>query len=398
VRRNRRVLFWCQAFLYLPQFGVLPDSAQSSAPLSDLDASHIVLDDVNKSFGAVQALRGISLDIRRGELFSLLGTSGCGKSTLLRALAGFVTCDSGRIAIGGRDVTRLPPHQRPVNMMFQSYGLFPHMTVEGNIAFGLKREGVNGDELRRRVGEALDLIKMPSFRRRMPHQLSGGQRQRVALARAIVKQPKVLLLDEPLSALDKKLRGSTRQELTGIQQQLGITFVMVTHDQEEALTMSTRMAVMSDGVIVQVGTPEEVYERPATRYVADFIGSVNLFDATIVDLSAETATLECAALARNLQATNHGHHLGAKVTLAVRPEHIAISAPPDPRAETDIEASGTIVGVAYTGDRRIYQVALESGPVIQVSQSIQRAAATGLPPGTAVRVGWDAHASILVGR
>jgi putrescine transport system ATP-binding protein len=366
--------------------------------LTDHADSHVVIEDLSKSFGTVRALRGISLGIERGELFSLLGTSGCGKSTLLRALAGFVTCDSGHITIGGLDVTRLPPHRRPVNMMFQSYGLFPHMTVEGNIAFGLKREGVNGDELRRRVGEVLELIKMPTFRRRMPHQLSGGQRQRVALARALVKQPKVLLLDEPLSALDKKLRESTRQELIGIQRQLGITFVMVTHDQEEALTMSTRMAVMSDGVIVQVGTPEEIYERPATRHVADFIGSVNLFDATIVNLNGGTATLECAALARNLHATNAGHPVGAKVTIAVRPEHIAIYPPDESRSHTDFDASGTIVGVAYGGDRRTYQVALASGSVIQISQSILRAAAPGWTPGTTVRIGWDADASILVGR
>ena len=366
--------------------------------MTDPETSQVVLDDINKSFGPVNALRGISLAINRGEFFSLLGASGCGKSTLLRALAGFVTCDSGRIIVGGRDVTRLPPHQRPVNMMFQSYGLFPHMTVEGNIAFGLRREGVGGEELRRRIGDALDLIKMPTFRRRMPHQLSGGQRQRVALARAIVKQPKVLLLDEPLSALDKKLRESTRRELIGIQQQLGITFVMVTHDQEEALTMSTRLAVMSDGVIMQVGTPEDIYERPATRHVADFIGSVNLFDATIVELTAGTATLECPSLARNMQATNRGHELGAKVTLAVRPEHIAISAPSDRGGAADIDALGTIVGVAYTGDRRIYQVALGSGVVIQVSESIREAAAAGLPSGCTVRVGWNARANILVAR
>jgi len=364
---------------------------------SDLGASHIVLEDVNKKFGAVQALRAISLDIKRGELFSLLGTSGCGKSTLLRALAGFVACDSGRIAIGGQDVTRLPPHQRPVNMMFQSYGLFPHMSVEGNIAFGLKREGVSGDELKRRVGEALELIQMPSFRRRMPHQLSGGQRQRVALARAIVKRPKVLLLDEPLSALDKKLRESTREELIGIQKNLGITFVMVTHDQEEALTMSTRMAVMAEGAIIQVGTPEDIYERPANRYVADFIGSVNLFDATIIDAGATTATLDCHALGNQLRVANLGHRLGATVALAVRPEHIRLSAPSEPPLAAHVQASGTIASVSYTGDRRLYQVALESGPVIRVSLPNQNAAAPAFPVGAAVRVGWDAQASMLVG-
>jgi len=290
----------------------------------------------------------------------------------------------------------LPPHRRPVNMMFQSYGLFPHMTVEGNIAFGLKREGIRGDELSRRVGEVLELIKMPTFRRRMPHQLSGGQRQRVALARALVKRPSVLLLDEPLSALDKKLRESTRQELVGIQQQLGITFVMVTHDQEEALTMSTRMAVMSDGVIVQLGTPEEIYERPATRYVADFIGSVNLFDARVVESNPGMAVLECPALARTLRAATHGHPVGAKVTLAVRPERMTLCGPLENRTTTDIEVSGTIVGVAYTGDRRMYQVALESGQVVHVTQSIQ-ASPAGAAPGSAVRIGWDMQANILVG-
>ena len=364
--------------------------------LHDLGTSHIVLEDVNKRFGAVQALRGVSLDIRRGELFSLLGTSGCGKSTLLRALAGFVTCDSGSITIGGHDVTALPPHQRPVNMMFQSYGLFPHMSVEGNIAFGLKREGVRGDELKRRVGDALELIQMPSFRRRMPHQLSGGQRQRVALARAIVKKPKVLLLDEPLSALDKKLRESTRQELIGIQKELGITFVMVTHDQEEALTMSTRMAIMADGAIVQVGTPEDIYERPANRYIADFIGSVNLFEATIIDAASAAATLDCHTLKNTFRIQNPGHPVGMKVSLAVRPEHIHLAAASDLQFTADVEATGTVISVSYTGDRRLYQVALASGPVIQVSQSNRQAAAAGLPAGAAVRVGWDASACTLV--
>lgn len=360
------------------------------------DTSHVFIEGVNKKFDVVQALRDITLDIRRGELFSLLGTSGCGKSTLLRALAGFVTCDSGRIEIGGRDVTQLPPHQRPVNMMFQSYGLFPHMTVESNVAFGLKREGMRGDELKRRVGAVLDLIKMPAFRRRMPHQLSGGQRQRVALARALVKQPEVLLLDEPLSALDKNLRESTRQELIAIQQQLGITFVMVTHDQEEALTMSTRMAVMSDGVIVQVGTPEDIYERPATRYVAGFIGSVNLFDAAVVESTAGGATLECPALARTLRVPNQSRAVGTQVALAVRPERIALFTSSDSRAATDIDASGTIVGVAYTGDRRIYQVRLDLGPMVLVSQSIDTSSAAGLTPGSSVRIGWNTQANILV--
>lgn len=361
-------------------------------------SSHVVLGDVNKTFGQVRALRNICLAVKQGELFSLLGTSGCGKSTLLRALAGFVSCDSGRISIGGRDVTALPPHKRPVNMMFQSYGLFPHMSVEGNIAFGLKREGIKGAELRRRVGSALELIKMPSYGRRMPHQLSGGQRQRVALARAIVKQPQVMLLDEPLSALDKKLRESTRLELMAIQKHLGITFIMVTHDQDEALTMSTRLAIMAEGSIVQVGTPEDVYQRPANRYVADFIGSINLFDAAIKLTNGGMATVACAALSNDFQAANHAFTTGAHVSLAVRPEHIGLSTDMDRQSDTDIDLPGRVISVAYAGDKRIYQIQLLSGPVMQVSRPIGGADSVALPIDTAVRLAWDTSANMLVDR
>ena len=238
----------------------------------------VKIDGVTKRFGAVDAVAGVDLEIARGELFALLGGSGCGKTTLLRLLAGFEQPDSGRILIDGQDMTGVPPHLRPVNMMFQSYALFPHLDVAGNIAYGLKREGVAKPEIASRVAEALALVKLDGLGARRPSQLSGGQRQRVALARALVKRPKLLLLDEPLAALDRKLREGTRFELVRLQEQLGLTFVIVTHDQEEAMSMASRLAVMNAGRIVQTGTPHDLYERPATRFVADFIGITNILE------------------------------------------------------------------------------------------------------------------------
>jgi putrescine transport system ATP-binding protein len=320
--------------------------------LSASDDPYVEIQRLNKSFGPIQALRDIDFTIRRGELFSLLGSSGCGKTTLLRALAGFVSCDSGKVLIGGRDVTALPPYLRPVNMMFQSYALFPHMTVEDNIAFGLRREGVKTAEIRKRVGEALDLIKMPTFARRM--------------------------------------------ELIGIQQQLGITFVMVTHDQEEALTMSTRIAVMADGAVVQIGTPEDIYERPATRFVADFIGSVNLFDAMVTHVEAGMATVRCDALLGEIHLASRGFTAGDAVTLAIRPEQMRI-APATPPMR-DARATGRVLTHAYVGDKRIYQLRLESGRVVQVSQPIGSHGIALLPRDTDVSIGWDSAASLLVGR
>jgi putrescine transport system ATP-binding protein len=362
------------------------------------EVSYVALQGLNKSFGPVRALRDIDFTIGRGELFSLLGSSGCGKTTLLRALAGFVSCESGRVVIGGKDVTALPPYLRPVNMMFQSYALFPHMNVTDNIAFGLRRDGVKAVEIRNRVGEALDLIRMPTLARRMPHHLSGGQKQRVALARAIVKRPDVLLLDEPLSALDKKLRESTRLELIAIQQQLGITFVMVTHDQEEALTMSSRIAVMAEGAVVQIGTPEDIYERPATRFVADFIGSVNLFDAVVTRVEGETAVLACETLRGEMRAARRGFVAGALVSLAIRPEQMRVVALGEISAASEVEAAGRVLSHAYVGDKRLYQIQLQTGPIVQVSQPVGRLGAGALPAGSDVALGWDMAANILVGR
>src|ERR1700733_3689599 len=256
----------------------------SNAPTAAASSqSYLQLENVSKRFDDFIAVNNVSLSVERGEIFCLLGASGCGKTTLLRLLAGFETPSSGRLLIDGQDLAAIPPYQRPVNMMFQSYALFPHMTVERNVAFGLEQEHLGKSEIRRRVGEILEIVRMGAYLARKPHQLSGGQRQRVALARALVKRPKLLLLDEPLGALDRKLREHTQFELLNIQQQLGVTFVVVTHDQEGAMTLATRIGVMDHGEIVQIGTPRQIYEFPATRFVADFIGSVNLFDARVIE-------------------------------------------------------------------------------------------------------------------
>ncbi|MGH8166100.1 MAG: ABC transporter ATP-binding protein, partial [Woeseiaceae bacterium] len=253
----------------------------------------IRIEGVSKRFGDFVAVDSIDLDIERGEIFSILGASGCGKTTLLRMLAGFETPTTGRIIIDGVDLTNEPPYRRPVNLMFQSYAIFPHMTVEQNVAYGLRKERVPRDEVKSRVAEMLDLVQLQQFATRKPNQLSGGQRQRVALARALVKRPKVLLLDEPLAALDKKLREHTQFELMGIQDRLGITFVVVTHDQEEAMILSSRIAVMNEGRFDQVGRPKEVYEYPVSRFVADFIGTINMFEGTVETVSGGVIAVRC---------------------------------------------------------------------------------------------------------
>ncbi|MBN9090324.1 MAG: ABC transporter ATP-binding protein [Reyranella sp.] len=316
----------------------------------------VKIDGVAKSFGAVQAVAGVDLEIARGELFALLGGSGCGKTTLLRMLAGFETPDSGRIVIDGQDMTGVPPHLRPVNMMFQSYALFPHLDVANNVGYGLKREGVAKTEIAERVAAALALVKLDGLGARRPAQLSGGQRQRVALARALVKRPKLLLLDEPLAALDRKLREGTRFELVRLQEQLELTFVMVTHDQEEAMGMASRLAVMKDGRIVQTGTPHDVYERPATRFVADFIGVANIL---------QTAP---------------------RRWLALRPEKIVLAAN---RPATAHAATGKIVDIAYEGDRSLYRVAIGNGPVMLVAQMNTERVRESHRRGDAVWLGWS---------
>src|ERR1700678_1590449 len=295
-------------------------------PWLDPDAEpQIVIESVNKTFGAFTAVDSVNLRIYKGEMFVLVGASGCGKTTLLRMLAGFATPSGGRIMIEGVDMTKVPPHERPVNMMFQSYALFPHMTVEENVGYGLRRMGLGKSGGAKRVKEALDMVQWGAMAKRKPHQLSGGQRQRVALARALIRRPKVLLLDEPLSALDKKLREQTQFELMNIQSQVGITFVFVTHDQDEAMALSTRIAVMNRGQVVQVGTPSEIYEFPQTRFVADFIGTTNLFEGTVSGnepghLIVRSAEAGCDLIVDELGRFSSGQ----RVWVALRPEKIRL--------------------------------------------------------------------------
>src|SRR6267142_6158427 len=290
---------------------------------------YVQVDGICKSFGDFKAVNDVSLKIYKGEIFCLLGASGCGKTTLLRMLGGFETPSSGRIFIDGEDMTGVPPYERPVNMMFQSYALFPHMTVEQNVAFGLKQDGVPKAEISDRVATMLELVKLGGLGKRKPHQLSGGQKQRVALARSLVKRPKLLLLDEPLGALDKKLREHTQFELVSLQDKLGVTFVVVTHDQEEAMTLSSRMGVMDHGQIVQVGTPTDISEFPATRFVADFIGSVNMFEGKLIEDEPDFVRIRCGDLG-GIVYVSHGISSApdATVWVAVRPEKINISRQP----------------------------------------------------------------------
>ncbi len=284
---------------------------------------YLAIDNVSKAYEGVPALNHVSLSIYKGEFFSLLGPSGCGKTTLLRLLAGFETPDSGKISIDGLRMDDMPPYERPVNMMFQSYALFPHMTVEQNVAFGLKQEGLPRDDIKERVIAVLKLVRMFKYAHRKPHQLSGGQRQRVALARILVKRPKLLLLDEPLAALDKALREDTQFELVNIQEEVGITFVMVTHDQEEAMTMSTRIAVMEEGQVRQIGTAQEIYEYPNSRYVADFIGTMNIFTGHVVAEEDDCVLVRSEELGCDLSIHNVSSvPMGAQVSVAIRPEKV----------------------------------------------------------------------------
>lgn len=322
--------------------------------------------DVSKAFDAFTAVDSVSLEIAQGELFALLGGSGCGKTTLLRMLAGFEVPTSGRILIDGQDMAGIPPYERPVNMMFQSYALFPHMTVEANIGYGLKHDAMTSQQRRDRVAEMLDLVQLSPFAGRKPHQLSGGQRQRVALARALAKQPKVLLLDEPLGALDKKLREHTQFEIKNIQEKTGITFVVVTHDQEEAMTLASRIAVMDRGAIRQIGRPAEIYERPASRFVADFIGSINMFEGEVRKSDGGVLSVFVPEAETELIATEASSLTpGTKVTLALRPEKIALSAKRPSAGQNALR--GRVTDRAYFGKDSLYRVALASGRLVLVS-------------------------------
>jgi len=327
---------------------------------------YIQIDNISKNYGAVQAVRGVSLSIYKDELFSLLGGSGCGKTTLLRLLAGFEVPTSGRILIDGVDITDWAPYQRPVNMMFQSYALFPHMSVYQNIAFGLKQEALSKAQIHEKVQWGLELVQMLPYANRKPQQLSGGQKQRVALARSLVKQPKLLLLDEPLAALDKKLREQTQFELVNIQESVGITFILVTHDQEEAMTMSTRMAVMEEGRIRQIGVPHDVYEFPSSRYVAEFIGTNNIIEGIVVEDEPDHVLVESKEAGCFIYVTHAAAMpIGSHVAVAIRPEKVMISATP-PAGNRNC-TKGIVREIAYLGDMSIYYVELESGKIMQSS-------------------------------
>lgn len=366
-------------------------------PWQDPDVEpYIVVEGLSKDFDGVPAVQDCHLEVYKGEFFSLLGASGCGKSTLLRMLAGFETPSSGKLFIGGQDMTCVPPNERPVNMMFQSYALFPHMTVEQNVAFGLKMEGVAGEEIRDRVYEVLDLVKMTKFAKRRPNRLSGGQCQRVALARSLVKRPKLLLLDEPMAALDQKLREETQFELVNIQEQVGITFIMVTHDQEEAMTVSTRLGIMEDGYLQQVGTPHEIYEFPNSTYVADFIGSINMFEGVVTEETKETVKVESPVLNHIISVpTNTTVPLGAAVTIAIRPEKIMVGTE-KPSTRHNWE-KGIIEDIGYYGDMSIYHVRLDSNFIVMAAlPNLDRLAAQPMTWEQEVYISWHPENSLIL--
>ncbi len=343
---------------------------QRWAPWNDPNEKpHVQIVGVTKRFGNFVAVDNVSLDIYEREFFSLLGPSGCGKTTLLRMLAGFETPSEGQILLEGEDMSGVPPYERPVNMMFQSYALFPHMNVEKNIAFGLKQDGVPKPEIARRVAEVIELVQLSAFAKRKPHQLSGGQKQRVALARSLVKKPKMLLLDEPLGALDKNLRTQTQFELMNIQEETGITFVIVTHDQEEAMTVSSRIAVMDHGRIVQVSTPGELYEAPQSRYIADFIGDVNILEGRGGQREGNHLVLQSPEAGCAIQTGPFGEDTGDRpVWVALRPEKVRISKEAPPDASRNCMA-GEVWDIGYLGNLSTYHVKLDSGKMVTATEA-----------------------------
>ncbi len=348
-----------------------PEQRKVFAPwLKKTQKPLIQFENVTKRYGAFTALDNLSLDIYEREFYALLGPSGCGKTTMLRLLAGFEKPTSGRILIDGKDISHVPPNKRPINMMFQSYALFPHMTVEKNIGFGLKQEGRNAAAIKQRVDEMLKLVQLEEFASRKPHQLSGGQRQRVALARSLAKSPRLLLLDEPLGALDKKLREQTQFELMDLQEKLGLTFMIVTHDQEEAMTVASRIAVMNKGRVVQVDTPADIYEAPNSRYVADFIGDVNFLECVVTAVDGRQKQLRSQTGTLLRLDTDMPLKVNDKLWLAIRPEKIAVSKEqPD---ETVNALQGEIWDIAYSGDTSTYHIRLDDGTTIKAKMANHR--------------------------
>ena len=384
---------------------------EASHPWRVADATPFIsLQNLTKKFGNFTAVDNVSLDIYKGELFGLLGGSGCGKTTLLRMLAGFESPTSGSIIIDGEQMAEVPPYERPINMMFQSYALFPHMSVEKNIGYGLRRDGVPRSEVNDRVNDMLKMVELSEFGRRKPRQLSGGQRQRVALARALVKRPKVLLLDEPLAALDKRLREQTQFELMNIQDRTGVTFVVVTHDQEEAMTLSTRIAVMDAGKFMQIGEPAEIYENPATRFIANFIGSTNLLPVTIAEQNSNGLVLQhtksdtrfytSAGPANSVELSGSGQineTATDTASLALRPEKVLIDK--EPLAGCENQLQGVVKEIAYLGKISTYRVETEIGEIIEVTAPNQmRTSGIGhrIDWDDKVYLGWHASSSLLL--
>ncbi|MDQ0458127.1 ABC transporter ATP-binding protein [Rhizobium paknamense] len=374
---------------------------RSFAPWTDpAEKPFIRFENVTKRFGPFTAVKNLTLDIYEKEFFSLLGPSGCGKTTLMRMLAGFEEPTEGRILLQGKDLSGVPPYRRPTNMMFQSYALFPHMTVAKNIAFGLEQDNLPKGEIEARVAEMLKLVKLEEFARRKPNQLSGGQRQRVALARSLAKRPKVLLLDEPLGALDRKLREETQFELMDIQHTLGLTFLIVTHDQEEAMTVSDRIAVMDKGELMQVATPAEIYEAPNSRYVADFIGDINIVEGRFQGEGATPllSRIACDGGLEAVVAYPCGQAPGTAVAFAIRPEKIRISQ--DPPADTSSNVlHGEVLDIGYLGDFSIFIVGLADGRSFRAAQAnISRLVDRPITYGDQVWLSWPAEAGLLLTR
>ncbi|MDX2298599.1 MAG: polyamine ABC transporter ATP-binding protein [Xanthomonadaceae bacterium] len=374
-----------------------PGASGSAAKAERLGAeAYVRLENIRKEFDGFVAVDDVSLNIRKGEIFALLGASGCGKSTLLRVLAGFERPTRGTVLVDGQDLTSMPPYERPVNMMFQSYALFPHMSVEQNIAFGLLQDKHSKAEVARRVAEMLAIVQMTQFAKRKPHQLSGGQQQRVALARSLAKSPKLLLLDEPMGALDKKLRSQMQLELTNIIEKLGVTCVMVTHDQEEAMTMAHRIAIMDAGRIQQIGTPDEIYEQPGNRFTAQFIGSVNLLEGKIDEDEKDYITILAPALPVPIY-VGHGvtGFTGMDVALALRPEKVILSKDePDQKYN---KAQGTIEDIAYFGSHSVYHVRLAGGMRVMANlANAQRWASDRFTWEDRVWLSWDEQSGVVL--
>ncbi len=369
-------------------------------PVSKNDISagqpFLIINNLVKEFGGVRAVNNVSVTINKGEIFALLGSSGCGKSTLLRMLAGFETPTSGQLLLAGEDIINLPPYRRPINMMFQSYALFPHLSVWDNIAFGLRRDRMPKDQVVERVENMLDLVQLKNYAKRKPHQLSGGQQQRVALARSLAKRPQLLLLDEPLGALDKKLRERTQIELVNILGQVGVTCVMVTHDQEEAMSMASRIAIMSEGNVLQIGKPTEIYETPDCRFVADFIGNINMFHGRLIEDEPDHVVIESPDC---LHYVGHGitGTIGMELSVGIRPEKISVGFEQPANSANCVK--GKIIELAYMGSYTVYHLQLTSGMVLKASTANTLRHDTHRPQwGDTVFASWNSDAMVVLTR